>query len=128
MVQQHVQADILRHTHGEVGVDEADERHVRQVGAAQNVIYPGAKGEHHFQVRQALQRVLRWFPDKRIADIRSIARVGPQADIHVRLQFAQSVSERVCLDPLAGNEKTHWKIPIVRLNRGGRFQDRRRQT
>lgn len=50
VVEENVQRDILRHAHGEVGIDNAHDRNIRQQGIGQKVIDPGPQGKDRSQI------------------------------------------------------------------------------
>src|SRR5262245_47422465 len=85
VMQQHMQGDVLAHADGEVGIDDAHDRHIEQSGIRQNVIDAGAKRKDHPEPRELAEQTVRRLPNARVHDFGGIAEaLGPNPEIACR--------------------------------------------
>ena len=73
VMQQHVQHDILGHAHGEIGIDDAHEGHVGQIGIGEEVIDAGAEREDCLDPGQPREQSAGRVPGAGIGNVGSIA-------------------------------------------------------
>jgi hypothetical protein len=97
---QHVQHHVLRHAHGEIGIDDAHDRHVGQIRIRDDVIDAGAERKDRLQTRQAGEQPARRVPGAGIGDVGGIAEaLRPQADVALRRQRAHALFPRLRIKP-----------------------------
>ena len=105
VMHQHVQHHVLRHTHGEIGIDDAHDRHVGQIRIREDVVDAGAERKDRPQARQAGEQPARRVPGAGIANVGGIAQaLRPQADVALRRQRAQTLLPGLRIEPGHGQE------------------------
>ena len=105
VMHQHVQYDVFRHAHGEIGIDDAHDRHVGQLRIGEDVIDAGAERKDRLETRQAREQPARRVPGAGIGDVGGIAEaLRPQADVAPRRQRAHALPPRLRIEPSDGEE------------------------
>ena len=94
VVGEHVQHDVFGHAHGQIGIDDAHDGHIGQIGIGKNMIDAGAEREDHFEMRQAGEQRARGVPCAGIGDVGGVV-VRPQADVALRRERAQAIRPRL---------------------------------
>jgi hypothetical protein len=88
VVVEHIGGHERHHAPGQILVDEAHHRNVRQRGVLEQVVDAGADRHDQLQVRQ-LGQFARWRPPgQRVADTAAVAGIGPHPEIEARVGFA----------------------------------------
>jgi hypothetical protein len=88
---QHVQRHVLGHAHSEIGIDDADQRHVGEFRVTGEMINAGAEREDCLQIWECGQQAWRRLPGTGIGDVGEIAHsIRPQPDVALRRQRAEA--------------------------------------
>jgi hypothetical protein len=85
VVQQHLQRHPFGHAGGQIGIDDADDRHVRQRRIADDMVDTSTKREHGLEVRQIGEGLGRRPPGQHIVDGFRIGDVRPDRQRPLRL-------------------------------------------
>jgi len=105
VMHQHVQHHVLRHAHGEIGIDDAHDRHVGQIRIGEDVIDAGAQRKDRLQTGQAGKQPARRVPGAGIGDVGGIAEVRrPQPNVAPRRQRAQALFPRLRIESGDGEQ------------------------
>ncbi len=105
MMHQHVQHDVLGHAHGEIGIDDAHDRHVGQIRIREDMVDAGAQRKDRLETRQAGEQPARRIPGAGVGDVGGIAEaLRPQPDVALRRQRAQALLPRLRIKSGDGEE------------------------
>ena len=91
VMHQHVQHDVFRHPHGEIGIDDPHDRHIGQLGIRDEVIDAGAERKNRLQMGKTGQQPARRLPGTGIGDVGGIAQTRRQPDIAPAARASESV-------------------------------------
>src|SRR5262249_60282135 len=82
VVHQHVQRHVFRHPHGDVGIDDANDRYPRQARIADDLIGAGSEREYGPELWKAGEPAARRIPDTGIAAaLRNADTPGPKINL-----------------------------------------------
>ncbi len=109
MVREHRPGHVLRHAGGQPRLDHAQDRNIfRELGIAEDVIDPGADGDHQLQAPIARQLTRRRRPDERHLDRTRVTLIRPIEDLQVRVGRRQGrMPNLVLIGKLGLEEKSH---------------------
>jgi len=99
MMQQGVQHDVLGHPHGEIGIDDAHNRHVGQIRIGEDMVDASAQRKDRLQTRQAGKQPTRCVPGADIGDVGDFTEaVRPQPNVAPRRERAPPLFPRLRID------------------------------
>jgi len=105
VMHQHVQHHILRHAHGEIGIDDAHDRHVGQIRIGDDVIDAGTERKDRLQTRQTGKQPARRVPGAGVGDVGGIAdALRPQPNVALRRQRAHALLPGLRIESGHGEE------------------------
>jgi hypothetical protein len=115
LLHQHVQHDVLRHPNGEVGIDDSQDRYIRQMRISDDMIDTRSERKDHLEMQKAREQAMRRMPGASISDLAGLAdSLRPHPDVAPRGKSPETLLPGFRIEPRDGEQdRAHQRVTAL---------------